>query len=95
MTNDNLLLITCESYANYNNKRAFRFVVFDVFGDVVFRGDDNDTSGFYNKKYAEKAFKEWYSSFDVLSHYRESIYRKYIECTNKSNELASLLNCFE
>jgi len=69
---DGLFLMIIESITNpYDKLKTFRPVVFDIFGDIVYRPDlDN---GFNNKNQALKDFNQWISSFSALTYYHTKL----------------------
>ena len=69
---DGLFLMTIESVSNpYDKVKTFRSVVFDIFGDIVYRPDlDN---GFNNKNQALKDFNHWNNSFSALTYYHTKL----------------------
>ncbi len=66
-----LLLIMLESTANNfkNTSRSHRFVVFDLFGDVL---NARDTLRAKSGK-AHDDMRDWLASFDVLAHYKQAM----------------------
>ena len=54
-----------------NTSRGFRAVVFDVFGDTVYR--PNLDTMFNSSKEALKDFETWAKEFDVQAYYMEKI----------------------
>ena len=65
-----LLFRVVESVAadSDNNRRVFRFVVFDVWGAVVTRPELDDSFSSTDK--ALKAFDQWLAGFDLVDYYR-------------------------
>ncbi len=65
---DGLLFGLIESYAAdmHNRSRGFRGVLFDVFGDTVYRPDMED--GFSNSRQARKALLAAVQAFDAKAH---------------------------
>lgn len=65
---DGLLFGLVESYAAdmHNTRRGFRGVLFDVFGETVYRPDMED--GFRNARQARKALLAAVSAFDAKAH---------------------------
>ena len=58
--------------ADYENtKRVFRFVVFDVWGNVVER--QNFDNSFSSTDKALKGFDEWLADFDPVEYYRGNL----------------------
>ena len=70
---DGLLFWIVESSAKDpdNTARGFRPVVFDIFGEVVFRLDLADMVKTSDK--ARALYREWLESFDIVAHYREAL----------------------
>jgi hypothetical protein len=70
---DGLLFWIVESTArdHENTARGFRPVVFDIFGEVVFRLDLSDMVKTSDK--ARALYREWLESFDLEAHYREAL----------------------
>ena len=58
--------------ADYENtKRVFRFVVFDVWGNVVER--QNFDNSYSSTDKALKGFDEWFADFDPVEYYRGNL----------------------
>ena len=55
----------------HNTKRGFRFVAFDLGGEVLERADLETT--FKTKKQAQAAMWNWLESFDVMAHYKDKM----------------------
>ena len=51
-----------------NNRRVFRFVVFDVWGNVIKKADFDNSFSSTDK--ALKAFDQWLAGFDLVDYYR-------------------------
>jgi hypothetical protein len=70
---DGLLFWIVESSAkdSDNTARGFRFVVFDIFGEVVCRVGLSDMVKTSDK--ARALYREWLESFDLEAHYREAL----------------------
>jgi hypothetical protein len=51
-----------------NHRRVFRFVVFDVWGNVIEKADFDNSFSSTDK--ALKAFDKWLSGFDLVEYYR-------------------------
>ena len=70
---DGALFLVIESSAmDYRNeKRGFRFVVFDIFGNVIERRKLEDS--FSTRAGAEKDFSKWFATFDVEQYYAETL----------------------
>ena len=51
-----------------NNRRVFRFVVFDVWGNVIEKSDFENSFSSTDK--ALKAFDQWLSGFNLVEYYR-------------------------
>lgn len=70
---DGLLFWIVESTAkdSDNTARGFRPVVFDIFGEVVFRSELSDMVKTSDK--ARALYREWLESFDLEAHYREAL----------------------
>jgi hypothetical protein len=54
-----------------NNARGFRPVVFDIFGEVVYRVSLADMVKTSDK--ARALYRDWLESFDIAAHYREAM----------------------
>jgi len=54
------------SLGNEYGKRGQRVVVFDLFGDIVFRPDMSECG---SEAQARKRFEEWRAGFDPVAHY--------------------------
>jgi hypothetical protein len=86
---DDLICVTRESYLNYDKNRLTRYVCFDVFGNVVFRGSIGDNEdGFKTVKQAEKAYEEWVKSFTVCQYYTDLL----LKMVDKQNQLSAELS---
>ena len=70
---DGLLFWIVESSATDpdNTGRGFRPVVFDIFGEVIFRPDLSDMVKTSDK--ARALYRDWLESFDITAHYREAL----------------------
>ena len=70
---DGLLFWIVESSARdyENNARGFRPVVFDVFGEVIFRLDLANMVKTSDK--ARALYRDWLESFDIVAHYGEAL----------------------
>jgi hypothetical protein len=70
---EGLLFWIVESSAHdyENTARGFRPVVFDIFGEVVFRPDLSDMVKTSDK--ARALYRNWLESFDIVAHYREAL----------------------
>lgn len=55
----------------YNERRGFRVVLFDLFGQVVYRPDLDNCKK--TRTAAENAFDEWLETFAPVDYYREAI----------------------
>jgi hypothetical protein len=89
--NDGALYMILESSSKdfEHTKRGFRVVVFDVFGDSIYRpalDEMHDTT-----KQALKAFENWSKSFDVDAYYRERMARKAIQLKKQAERLEEAL----
>jgi hypothetical protein len=69
---DGLVFCLVESVARdfKNTSRGFRFVAFDLFGDVLDRTRDQY---FPSTAAACKAGEAWFETFDVAAHYRATL----------------------
>ena len=54
-----------------NHRRVFRFVVFDVWGNVIEKADFDNSFSSTDK--ALKAFDKWLSGFDLVEYYRAEL----------------------
>ena len=70
---DGLLFWIVESSAkdSDNTARGFRPVVFDIFGEVVFRLDLSDMMKTSDK--ARALYRDWLESYDIKAHYRDAL----------------------
>ena len=70
---DGALFVIIESTAldMYNTKRGFRFVAFDIFGNVIERPKLDES--FRTSEQARKARDKWFAGFDVESYYRQTL----------------------
>ena len=70
---DGLLFWIVESSAKDpdNTARGFRPVVFDIFGEVVFKPDLAHMVKTSDK--ARALYRDWLESFDIVGHYREAL----------------------
>ena len=70
---DGLLFWIVESCsANHDNTaRGFRPVVFDIFGEVIFRPDLSDMVKTSDK--ARALYRDWLENFDITAHYRDAL----------------------
>ena len=69
---DGLIFCLVESVAQdfQNRARGFRFVAFDLFGDVL---DGTRNQYFSSTAAARKAGDAWLQTFDVAAHYRATL----------------------
>lgn len=88
---EDLVCVTRESYLDYDSNRLTRYVCFDVFGNVVFRGSLEDDNGFKTAKQAEKAYKEWVDQFDVCQYYTDLLLKLVDKQNQLSVELSALI----
>lgn len=89
IANDSLFLITESCALDYQNRiRGFRCVVFDLTGGVVYRVPLDEC--YPTSKKAEKAFGDWYESFDVRQHYVDLIAHKATSLRQQADLLAKL-----
>lgn len=89
---EDLICITRESYLDYNKNRLTRYVCFDVFGNVVFRGSiGDDSTGFKTAKQAEKHYKEWVESFNLCQYYTDLLLKMVDKQNQLSIELSALI----
>ena len=54
-----------------NNGRGFRPVVFDIFGEVVYRPDLANMVKTSDK--ARALYRDWFDGFDIADHYRKAL----------------------
>jgi hypothetical protein len=73
-----------------NTKRGFRAVVFDIFGDAIYRPDLNQCRA--KRETAERDCLEWMGSFDPIRHYIEKIHGR---AASLNNEAESLLQAIK
>ncbi len=75
ITRDGLLcwIITSDALDMDNTRRGFRYVVFDVFGNVVSRNDIEDA--YKTSKAARKALSEWLANADAKALTLEALER--------------------
>ena len=77
--------------ADYENtKRVFRFVVFDVWGNVVER--QNFDNSYSSTDKALKGFDEWLSDFDPVEYYRAKLAEKIKLTQAEAGRLETALN---
>lgn len=69
--------------------RGFRVVVFDVFGDTIYRDALEEMSN--TSKQALKEFEEWSKSFDVESYYKERLAREAVRLSKQAQTLEEAL----
>lgn len=75
---------------NHNNtKRGFRAVLFDIFGEVVYRPDLAEC--FTSKEKADKGFYAWFEEFNEFEHYRNAIMWKLQKVEKEQMQLAEVL----
>jgi hypothetical protein len=79
------LIIESKSTDWEHRNRAFFPVVFDVFGDVIYRMDLED--GFKNKQKSLDAFKKWQSEFDLQGYYNERLNREIQQLKRETEKL--------
>lgn len=76
-----------------NKKRGFRAVLFDIFGNTVYRPDLDQC--FTNKEKADKAFYAWFEEFNEFEHYREKIQMELAETKTQTKHLEEILGNFD
>ena len=55
----------------YNDSRGFRVVLFDLFGEAVYRPSLEECRK--TRDAAERDFTKWLQTFDPLAHYRDAL----------------------
>ena len=77
--------------ADYQNtKRVYRYVVFDVWGEVVTRPDLEN--GFGSTDKALKGFDDWLAGFDPVEYYRAKLAEKIKLTQAEAGRLETALN---
>ena len=77
--------------ADYQNtKRVYRYVVFDVWGEIIARPDLED--GFSSTDKALKGFDDWLAGFDPVEHYRAKLGEKIKLTQAEAGRLETALN---
>lgn len=75
-----------------NTRRGFRYVCFDVDGNVIGRVGLCDAYSSADK--ARKAFWEWLGKFDLSAHYREALKSKANRLTAQAREMRAAAKSF-
>ena len=91
---DGLLFRIIESASIDPNhtRRGFRFVVFDVWGEVVERPAMDDMVSTSDK--ARAAFRDWLGSFDVTAYYAERLAQERTRTLAKADRYTAALDKF-
>jgi hypothetical protein len=76
-----------------NTARGFRPVVFDIFGEVVFRPDLAGMVKTSDK--ARALYREWLESFDIADHYREALDIRAQSLENEAQQYREALQALE
>lgn len=71
----------------FDGPRGFRFVAFDVFGNVL-----NKTEFFTSSQKATNAFYKWLGEFDLIGHYREVFATRATRAKSEHDELREAFN---
>jgi len=69
-----LFFLICESVTTPEGGRGFRFVLFDVFGTVIFHPNLDQLKNTSEK--AKKYFYQWFDQLDVTAHYLRALQSK-------------------
>lgn len=72
-----------------NTQRGQRYVVFDVFGDVVSRADLDHCSN--SERAARKALETWMAGFDPVAHYLAKLARRATMASDRAIRIADAL----
>ena len=73
-----------------NSRRVFRFVVFDVWGNVIERADF--ANAFSSTDKALKGFDEWLAGFDLVEYYRVTLADRAKRTQAEADRLQTALN---
>lgn len=73
-----------------NTSRGFRAVLFDLFGEAVYRPSLDDCKK--NRSAAETAFQSWANTFDPIEHYRHALAAR---ADRLSQQAAAMREIFE
>ena len=73
-----------------NNRRVFRFVVFDVWGEVVTRPELEDSFSSTDK--ALRAFDQWLAGFDLVDYYRVQLAARVKRTQDEADRLQTALD---
>jgi len=73
-----------------NTERGFRAVVFDLFGEAVYRPSLNECRK--TRAAAETAFQSWANTFDPIEHYRQAVAAR---ADRLSQQAAAMREIFE
>ena len=77
--------------ADYQNtKRVYRYVVFDVWGEVVTRPELDDSFSSTDK--ALKAFDQWLADFDLVDYYRVQLAARVKRTQEEADRLQTALD---
>jgi hypothetical protein len=92
---DGLLFWIVESSAKDpdNSARGFRPVVFDIFGEVVFRLNLADMVKTSDK--ARALYRDWLESFDIVAHYREALESRAKRLESEARQYREALQALE
>ena len=92
---DGLLFWIVESCsANHDNtSRGFRPVVFDIFGEVIFRPDLSNLVKTSDK--ARTLYSDWFETVDLAAHYRKALEARAKRLDNQAQGYREALNLIE
>jgi hypothetical protein len=92
---DGLLFWIVESSARdyENTARGFRPVVFDIFGEVVYRVSLAEMVKTSDK--ARALYRDWLESFDIVDHYREALEHRAQSLENEAQQYREALQALE
>jgi hypothetical protein len=77
-------VIVESSAKNYQKtQRGFRAVMFDIFGNTVYRPDIDGMHS--TRAAAEKAFSKWYGEFDAETYYRDVLRERATRLQREAN----------
>jgi hypothetical protein len=80
--------------ANHDNTaRGFRPVVFDIFGEVIYRPDLSNLVKTSDK--ARALYGEWFEAFDLAAHYREALEARAKRLDNQAHGYREALESIE
>lgn len=77
----------------YNERRGYRVVLFDLFGETVYRPDLDSCRK--TRSAAEGDFNSWANTFDPVAHYRQAVASRADRLTRTAEQLREIFDMVE